>query len=301
MTSDVNAAGLLVIDKPAGLTSQQVVSRVKRALRVKKAGHAGTLDPMATGVLIVGIGRATRLLGYLSGHDKQYRATIRLGAATVSDDAEGELIGEPVATTGLDVAQITQAMAGYLGEISQVPSAVSAIKVDGKRAYARVRAGEEVQLKARQVRVSHFELLDCRTEPPFTDLDVLVDCSSGTYIRALARDLGRDLGVGGHLTALRRTRVGAFELSAACGIPDPESPPPLIPLAVCAGQIFPAVDVDAATAADIRYGRAVGITVPADPSAVFYAGEFFALYRPADSAGDAVGESGSVPVAVFVG
>ncbi|MDR1431322.1 MAG: tRNA pseudouridine(55) synthase TruB [Propionibacteriaceae bacterium] len=290
---DPTASGLLVIDKPAGLTSQQVVSRVKRALGVRKAGHAGTLDPMATGVLVVGIGRATRLLGYLLGQDKQYRATIRLGMATVTDDAEGDPITAPTDATGLDAARIAQAMSGYLGEISQVPSAVSAVKVDGKRAYARVRAGEDVQLKARQVRLSRFDLLACRKSPPFTDVDVLVDCSSGTYIRALARDIGNDLGVGGHLRALRRTQVGAFGLAAATGIPDPASPPALISLEECTRWLFDTLDVDAEAAADIRYGRAIGVRVPADPTAVFSDGSFLALYRPAGG--------GSAPVAVFVG
>jgi tRNA pseudouridine55 synthase len=295
--------GILVIDKPAGLTSQQVVSRVKRNLGVKKAGHGGTLDPMATGVLVVGIGKATRLLGYVSGHDKQYQATIRLGQATTTDDAEGEPIGEPTPATSLADERIAEAIAGFTGVISQIPSSVSAIKVDGKRAYALVRAGESVELAAREVKVTRFEVQSRRDAAPFADLDVVVDCSSGTYIRALARDLGRTLGVGGHLTALRRTRVGAFGIGEAQALPGrtdgsagetmaPPSPLQVIPLADAASRVFPTLVVDAATAKEISFGRPIPAVVPDDPTAVLCAAKLLALYRPEGTR--------SVPVAVFV-
>ena len=220
--------GLLIVDKPAGWTSHEVVGACRRLCGTRKVGHAGTLDPMATGVLVVGVNRATRLLTYLVGADKAYAATIRLGQATVTDDAEGEVTAQApqqavvVLTSAQGVARLAEAVAALTGEITQVPSAVSAIKVDGKRSYARVRAGEDVQLAGRAVTVTRFDVLARRaveTEAgPVLDLDVEVEVSSGTYVRALARDLGEALGVGGHLTALRRTRVGGFTLESACGI-----------------------------------------------------------------------------------
>ena len=201
--------GLLVVDKPGGWTSHDVVGRTRRLARTRKVGHAGPPDPMATGVLLLGIGRATRLLGHLALTEKQYDATIRLGQTTVTDDAEGEVLTEqPVRASEVDVAR---EIAALTGDLMQVPSSVSAIKVDGVRSYARVRSGEEVALKARPVTVSRFEVLARRGD----DLDVTVTCSSGTYVRALARDLGAALGCGGHLTALRRTRVGPFDLTHA--------------------------------------------------------------------------------------
>jgi tRNA pseudouridine55 synthase len=202
--------GLVVVDKPQGWTSHDVVGRTRRLARTRKVGHAGTLDPMATGVLVLGIGKATRLLGHLALTEKQYDGTIRLGQTTVTDDAEGEVVTTHDASAVTDEA-IAAGVATLTGEIQQVPTAVSAVKVDGVRSYARVRAGEDVELKARPVTVSRFEVLARRGD----DLDVTVTCSSGTYVRALARDLGAALGVGGHLTALRRTRVGPFELAAA--------------------------------------------------------------------------------------
>jgi tRNA pseudouridine55 synthase len=203
-------SGLVVVDKPAGLTSHDVVSRLRRILGTRKVGHAGTLDPMATGVLVCGVGRGTKLLGHLALDTKAYAATIRLGATTSTDDAQGETMASTDAGAVSDAA-VAAGMAALTGAIEQVPSSVSAIKVDGQRAYARVRAGEQVVLAARPVTVSAFTLLARRGD----DLDVLVDCSSGTYVRALARDLGAGLGVGGHLTALRRTRVGPFTLDQA--------------------------------------------------------------------------------------
>src|SRR5690606_8025379 len=203
------APGILLVDKPGGLTSHDVVARTRRAFGTHKVGHAGTLDPMATGLLVIGVEGATRLLTYIVGADKTYFATIRLGQSTVTDDAEGEIIqdADAGAIREITTTQIATGMAALTGEIAQVPSAVSAIKVDGRRAYDRVRAGEQVELKSRSVTVARFDVLAARHGEGYLDLDVVVDCSSGTYIRALARDLGASLGVGGHLTVLRRTRI----------------------------------------------------------------------------------------------
>lgn len=209
-------AGLLVVDKDPGMTSHDVVARCRRLLGTRKVGHAGTLDPMATGVLVLGVERATKMLGLLSLTTKSYTATIRLGQSTVTDDAEGETVATADAS-GVSDDAIAAGVAALTGDIEQVPASVSAIKIDGKRAYARMREGETVELAARPVTVSRFAVVTRRDLPGdgFVDLDVEVDCSSGTYVRALARDLGAALGVGGHLTALRRTKVGPFGLEHA--------------------------------------------------------------------------------------
>jgi tRNA pseudouridine55 synthase len=206
--------GVVVVDKPAGMTSHDVVSRLRRLLSIRRIGHAGTLDPMATGVLVCGVARATKLLGHLPLEPKVYLATVRLGVSTSTDDADGECTG------GIDASAVSEpailaGIADLSGAIEQVPSSVSAVKVGGRRAYTLARAGEQVSLAARPVNVSRFELLTLRRGAAVTDLDVLVECSGGTYVRALARDLGAALGVGGHLIALRRTRVGPFEVSRA--------------------------------------------------------------------------------------
>jgi tRNA pseudouridine55 synthase len=206
--------GLIVVDKPQGITSHGVVARMRRICGTRKVGHGGTLDPMATGVLILAVGKATKLLTYVSGLDKSYAATIRLGQSTVTDDAEGEVTGTADASAVADEA-IRAGLAAMTGEIDQVPSAVSAVKIDGQRAYKRVRDGETVELKARRVTIAAIEIEAIRREGPFVDVEVDVSCSSGTYIRAIARDLGHALEVGGHLTALRRTRIGGFGLDAA--------------------------------------------------------------------------------------
>jgi tRNA pseudouridine55 synthase len=211
--------GLVVIDKPAGMTSHDVVGRCRRIFATRRVGHAGTLDPMATGVLVVGIDRATKILGLLTTASKSYAATIRLGQTTSTEDAEGELL-ESVSADHVTEEAIAAAAAGLRGEIEQVPSAVSAIKVDGRRAYRLVREGHDVRLEARPVRIDRFEVLDVRSHDQLVDVDIEVDCSSGTYIRALARDLGAALAVGGHLTSLRRTRVGRFELNQARSLDD---------------------------------------------------------------------------------
>jgi tRNA pseudouridine55 synthase len=218
----VSSPGIVVVDKPAGMTSHDVVSRCRRIFGTRKVGHAGTLDPMATGVLVIGIERATKILGLLSSTTKSYAATIRLGRTTTTDDAEGDVVCDVSATDVTDDA-IGAGIATLRGEIAQRPSAVSAIKVGGKRAYQLVREGEDVELAARMVRIDRFDIAVIRREGSFVDVDVEVDCSSGTYIRALARDLGDHLrvdgregpSVGGHLTALRRTRVGGYGLDHA--------------------------------------------------------------------------------------
>ncbi|MEU4811224.1 tRNA pseudouridine(55) synthase TruB [Nocardia fluminea] len=254
--------GLVIVDKDSGLTSHDVVARSRKLLQTKKVGHAGTLDPMATGVLVLGVERATKLLGQLLLTTKEYTATIRLGQATNTDDAEGEITATTPALHVTD-DEIAVGVAALTGDIEQVPATVSAIKVDGERAYARVRAGEEVQLAARPVTVSRFDILARRdvADGEFVDLDVAVECTSGTYIRALARDLGAALGVGGHLTALRRTRVGPFTLEHARTLEQlataAEAEQPLLSLDIDAAvrTAFPLRDIDESQATDLRTGR----------------------------------------------
>lgn len=248
--------GILLVDKPGGLTSHDVVARTRRAFGTRKVGHAGTLDPMATGLLVIGIEGATRLLTYIVGAGKTYTATIRLGIRTTTDDAEGDTVetADAAALRSVTQERIVEGIAALTGAIAQVPSSVSAIKVDGRRAYDRVRAGEEVELAARQVTVSRFDVLDTRRDEEFIDLDVVIDCSSGTYIRALARDLGVDLGIGGHLTALRRTRVGGFDIADAVGVDDLAGAPALTP-AAAAARTMPVLDVTGEEARDLRHGK----------------------------------------------
>jgi tRNA pseudouridine55 synthase len=250
------APGVLLVDKPGGMTSHDVVARARRALGTRKIGHAGTLDPMATGLLILGVEGATRLLTFIVGLDKTYEATIRLGVATDTDDAEGTETSRADAASLAAVTpeRIAAGVERLTGRISQVPSTVSAIKVAGRRAYDLAREGAEVQLKAREVTVSRFDVLAIRTGADGVDLDVVVDCSSGTYIRALARDLGADLGVGGHLTALRRTRIGPFETTAAVSIDDLGAAPLATPADV-AEAVLGRFDVTADEARDLRHGK----------------------------------------------
>lgn len=245
--------GLVVVDKPAGLTSHDVVARIRRLAGTRKVGHAGTLDPMATGVLVVGVNRATRLLGHLTLTEKSYSATIRLGATTVTDDAEGDVIATASADAVTDEA-IERGVLALTGDIEQVPSAVSAIKVDGQRAYKKVRAGEEVDLAARPVTVRELVVVATRRTPGVVEVDVRVVCSSGTYVRALARDLGAGLGVGGHLSALRRTRVGPYDLSVAHTLEELAEELVLLPIADAARAAFASRDVDDAAAAVISHG-----------------------------------------------
>jgi tRNA pseudouridine55 synthase len=244
----------VVVDKPAGMTSHDVVSRLRRLLGTRRIGHAGTLDPMATGVLVCGVQRATRLLGHLPLEPKVYRGTVRLGMSTSTDDATGEPTGGANASAITEQA-ILAGIAALSGVIEQVPSAVSAVKIDGRRAYALVRAGEQVRLAARPVSVSRFEHLELRRGDRVTDLDVLVECSGGTYVRALARDLGAALGVGGHLTALRRTRVGPFGLDAARTLDELASTPSLsAELDEVVATAFPHRAVDAAQVRVLAHG-----------------------------------------------
>ena len=286
------ADGVLVVDKPAGWTSHDVVARLRRLAGTRKVGHAGTLDPMATGVLVVGVGKATRLLAYLSGADKAYAATIRLGASTVTDDAEGDVLARADAS-GISREAVEARSLALTGEILQVPSSVSAIKVAGERAYARVRAGEVVELAARPVTVSRFDVLGVRPAvldgTPVLDVDVEVVCSSGTYVRALARDVGAALGVGGHLTALRRTRVGAFALDVARTLDEladepADEPLPVLALADAARATFAVRELTADEAVALGYGKAIDGDATGTTAALGPDGTLVALLEPRDGA-----------------
>lgn len=321
-------SGIVVVDKPKGWTSHQVVGRVRRLAGTRKVGHAGTLDPMATGVLLVGVNRATRLLGHLMLTEKEYTATIRLGQSTHTDDAEGDVDfspGVPAAVTEADLrAQVERAMEPLRGDIIQVPSKVSAIKVNGKRSYARVRAGEDVELAGRPVTVSHFDLhaTTLRRAPvptgepatdgaeqtndtatndtavpdpatpdtashetvPVFDCEVSVTCTSGTYIRALARDLGRALGCGGHLTALRRTRVGDFAEDIAEVVDQESESVRLVDISEVAARCFPTIELDASTAEDVSHGKPVPGLELDRLTALMHDGRFLALYRAGSGA-----------------
>lgn len=283
-------SGVVIVDKPSAVTSHQVVGRLRRLLGTRKIGHAGTLDPMATGVLILGVNRATRLLGHLALHDKRYLATARLGLSSDTDDADGEVT--PVAdASGLTREVVDAALETQRGDILQVPSSVSAIKVGGKRAYALARAGESVELKSRPVTVSRLDVLDVRPGDGWLDVDLDVECSSGTYVRAIARDLGEALGVGGHLTALRRTRIGNYSLADAVTLGD--EAPRLMDMATAARLSFPVLDVTAEEALDIGYGRPIARSVEASPTGLVAPdGTLLALYQPT--------ATGSKPLAVLV-
>ncbi|MEV5847378.1 tRNA pseudouridine(55) synthase TruB [Streptomyces sp. NPDC051985] len=277
--------GLVIVDKPSGFTSHDVVAKMRGIARTRRVGHAGTLDPMATGVLVLGIERATKLLGHLALTEKEYLGTIRLGQNTVTDDAEGEI------TSSTDASKVTReavdaGIAKLTGAIMQVPSKVSAIKIDGVRSYKRARDGEDFDIPARPVTVSSFAVYDIRDAvaedgTPVLDLVVSVVCSSGTYIRALARDLGADLGVGGHLTALRRTRVGPYKLDSARTLDQLQQELTVMPIAEAAGAAFRRWDVDTKRARLLLNG--VRLEMPeeyavAGPVAVFDPeGRFLAL------------------------
>jgi tRNA pseudouridine55 synthase len=269
----VNVDGLIVVDKPAGMTSHDVVARVRRLAKTRRVGHGGTLDPMATGVLIIGVNRATRLLTYVIGSAKSYTATVRLGLTTITDDAEGEVTAT-VSAAGVADDAIRAGLAGQTGEIQQVPSAVSAIKINGQRAYKRVRDGEDVDIPPRQVTVHRLDVLDIRRPDALdvVDVDIDVTCSSGTYIRAIARDLGRTLGVGGHLTALRRTAVGALTLAEASTLEELESRAPDVvglALADAARRAFPQRTATAAEARVLSHGGPLEPAGIDGPYAVF--------------------------------
>uniref|UniRef100_A0AAU3I6W6 tRNA pseudouridine synthase B n=1 Tax=Streptomyces sp. NBC_01393 TaxID=2903851 RepID=A0AAU3I6W6_9ACTN len=240
--------GLVIVDKPSGFTSHDVVAKMRGIARTRRVGHAGTLDPMATGVLVLGVEKATKLLGHLALTEKEYLGTIRLGQNTLTDDAEGDLTSSTDAS-GVKREAIDAGVAKLTGAIMQVPSKVSAIKIDGVRSYKRAREGEEFEIPARPVTISSFAVYDIRDAvaedgTPVLDLVVSVVCSSGTYIRAIARDLGADLGVGGHLTALRRTRVGPYKLDSARTLDQLQEELTVMPLADAAAAAFPRWDVD---------------------------------------------------------
>ncbi|MFV0429874.1 MAG: tRNA pseudouridine(55) synthase TruB [Arachnia sp.] len=285
------APGVLVVDKPSGITSHQVVGKARRLLGTRKVGHAGTLDPMATGVLILGVNRATRLLGRLALHDKRYLATIRLGESSTTDDAEGEVM--PVAdASGVSLDDIETAAAEFRGQICQVPSTYSAIKVGGRRAYALARSGTPPELTARPVTITRLDLHQAHPQGAVLDVTADIECSSGTYIRSIARDLGQRLGVGGHLISLRRTRVGGFTLEEAVELG--EHAPALMSMTEAARRSFPCLTLDEAGAADVRHGRRLAQPVPAAPTAMIDPdGQLLALYEPS--------QDGSRPVAVLVG
>lgn len=268
--------GLVVVDKPQDWTSHDVVARLRRLCGTRKVGHAGTLDPMATGVLILGVGRGTKLLTHLVGADKTYEATLRLGVSTLSEDAEGEVTAtaDEESVQAVTEQRIREAVQRLTGEIQQVPSAVSAIKIDGKRSYARVRAGEDVELAARPVTVSRFEIHGIRRHDAVIDLEVSLDVSSGTYIRALARDLGDALGIGGHLTRLRRTRVGsiglerASELEALWRIVAAGEPVPCTGLDDAVRAMFPVRELTDQQSLEIGQGKRIAATGAAEPEAL---------------------------------
>jgi len=256
MTATASKDGLVIVDKPGGMTSHDVVARIRRLAGTRRVGHAGTLDPMATGVLVVGVEKATRLLGYLTLTEKQYDATIRLGQSTSTDDAEGEIT---FAASAKDVSAETLATAvtSLTGEIAQVPPAISAIKVDGQRAYRLTRAGSAPELKPRPVTVYEFTVTAIRpaADGDLLDVDATVRCSSGTYIRALARDLGTQFGTGGHLTRLRRTRVGGYGLEAAKTLEQLAERFEVMPLAqAAAAAAFPRRDLSADEARRLAHG-----------------------------------------------
>jgi tRNA pseudouridine55 synthase len=258
--------GLLLVDKPAGMTSHDVVARARRVLSVRKVGHAGTLDPMATGLLVLGVGAATRLLGHVGGHDKTYDATVRLGAATVTDDREGEVLST-ASTAGLDDDAIRKALAEQTGPLLQVPSSVSAVKVDGRRSYDRVRAGEAVELAPRAVTVHRLEVHGIsRPTPDLVDVDVTVSCTAGTYTRAIARDAGAQLGVGGHLTALRRTASGPFGIDRAATVETAGAAllagggAGFLPLTDAATTVFPVRTLTVEEARAVGYGQRIAAT-----------------------------------------
>ncbi|MGW0627577.1 tRNA pseudouridine(55) synthase TruB [Streptomyces sp. NPDC002758] len=277
--------GLVIVDKPSGFTSHDVVAKMRGIARTRRVGHAGTLDPMATGVLVLGVEKATKLLGHLALTEKEYLGTIRLGQNTLTDDAEGEI------TSSIDASKVTRdavdaGIAKLTGDIMQVPSKVSAIKIDGVRSYKRAREGEDFEIPARPVTISSFTVYDMRDAvaedgTPVVDLVVSVVCSSGTYIRALARDLGADLGVGGHLTALRRTRVGPYKLDAARTLDQLQQELSVMPIAEAATAAFPRWNVDTRRARLLTNG--VRLEMPeeyagAGPVAVFDPeGRFLAL------------------------
>lgn len=289
------SSGLVLIDKPSGWTSHDVVARLRKLAGTRRVGHAGTLDPMATGLLLIGVNSATKLLTFLVGENKTYEATIRLGAATITDDKESEFttIANPDDVRALTVDRLETALAALRGPIEQVPSSVSAIKVDGERAYAKVRSGDEVKLKARPVTIHRFEVA---SEPRlvtdgdniFFDFDAIVDCSSGTYIRALARDLGSALGVGGHLTALRRTKIGSYSIAQAQELDGLTGDSlQVLPIEQAATQQFKVRPLSDQDVIDLRHGkrlRAIDETETSPTAAIDSNGNLIAMLTKSGNA-----------------
>ena len=277
--------GLVIVDKDAGMTSHDVVAKVRRIVGSRRVGHSGTLDPMATGVLVLGVERSTKLMNHLILTDKTYRATVRLGQSRTTDDAEGEVVGGADASS-LTLEQLDVAASKLRGQIMQRPSSVSAIKVDGERAYARVRAGEEVDLDARPVTVERLEIVgQARREATFLDFDIEVDCSSGTYVRALARDIGQTLGVGGHLTMLRRTRVGPFGLDRALTLDALREldDPIALPLPAAIAATMPTRTLTRDEAAELSFGRTIEcVGIEGTYGGLDQAGQAVALLREWD-------------------
>ena len=276
--------GFVLIDKAAGMTSHDVVAKARKVFGTKRVGHAGTLDPMATGVLVLGVGSATRLLQYVTDGTKKYEATIRLGQSTHTDDREGE-ITSTTSTSDISEVKIREAIPSFIGTIWQKPSSVSAIKIDGKRAHQRVRDGEVVDIPAREVKVENIEVFSITNVGEFIDVQVLVTCSAGTYIRAIARDLGELLKVGGHLTSLRRTLVSPFDISECSELTNTN----LISVADGISRILPVRTIDFAEANEISFGRAIPASNQIGPvAALDQSGEFVALLLDKEIAGKAV-------------
>lgn len=274
-------AGFVIVDKPAEWTSHDVVARIRRLAGTRKVGHGGTLDPLATGVLVVGVSRATRLLRFVQDIDKEYVGTVRLGQSTVTDDAGGEAI-DTLDASHLEPADVDHAITSWTGSINQTPSSVSAVKVAGRRAYDRVRHGEDTNLQPRHVTVWQFERQAVTYTGTFIDLNVRVVCSSGTYVRALARDIGQQLGVGGHLTSLRRTRIGPFGIDSARSLEDLAERFEITDMNQAARAVFPRVLLDAENSNRVRHGMSIpAVHMPsAEPVAVFDTeGEFLAVYQ----------------------
>ena len=282
--------GILLVDKPGGMTSHDVVARARRVLSVRRVGHAGTLDPMATGLLVLGVGAATRLLGHLGGSDKVYEATVRLGQTTVTDDREGEVLTTTSAAS-LDDDAVRAALAAQTGPLQQVPSSVSAVKVEGRRSYDRVRAGEEVVLEPRSVTVHRLDVHGItRPTPDLVDVEVTVACTAGTYVRAIARDAGAALGVGGHLTALRRTASGPFTTDRAAPVEEAAAAlaagggPGVLGLTDAATAIYPERRLTDDEARALGYGQRIAATGrPGPTAAVDPAGRLVALVEDAGS------------------
>jgi tRNA pseudouridine55 synthase len=286
------ASGLVLIDKPQGFTSHDVVAKMRGIAGTRRVGHAGTLDPMATGLLLLGINAGTKLLTFLVGEDKTYEATIRLGASTLTDDAEGEIlaVADSAKLSQVDLRAVEHELGALRGEIMQVPSSVSAIKVDGQRAYAKVRSGDEVKLAARPVTVSRFDLVSSlrkveTSAGTFLDFDAVIDCSSGTYIRALARDLGNSIGVGAHLTALRRTRIGRYSIGDAKSLSDLSRDNfEVKSMHESVEEGFDLLELSEQQVIDIRHGKRISAKVAAETRiAATHAGEVIAILEKAGS------------------